>query len=229
MEIIMPNENEAKSQVDLVVQECMHVEVLTEDDYKNASEFLRKIKSSQSKVKDLFEDSKKKAHEAHKAITAAEKKLLEPLLSIETKIKVSMASYIHTQEVIRRREAELARKKIEEEKKRIEEENAKKLEEMKALGFVESDIKIEQKKVDTSILSKIPEEPKSDGISTRKAYSGEVTDLKKLCKAISQGVLPENLISVNQSALNKYIDAFGATINFDFIKIVERTIIIARK
>lgn len=229
MEILMPDDNKAKQEIDLVLTESKKIEIITEEDYKHAGDFLRQIKSSQSKVKDLFEDSKKKAHDAHKAITAAEKKLLEPLLQVEKNVKESMALFVQIQNEVRKREAEQARKKIEEEQKRIEQENLKKIEEMKALGFDEQDIKIEKKQVDATLITKISDEAKADGISTRKAYTGEVTDLKKLCKAISEGLISENLISVNQTALNKFIEACGATVNFDFIKIVEKTIIIARK
>jgi hypothetical protein len=101
--------------ISAIEMEAGLIVVDSDDDYKAAAEFGRKVKSQLNSVKEWFGPLKESAHQAHKAICARENDMLDPLKKAERIIKNSMGEYAQKKERERQAaEAELRRQAKEE-------------------------------------------------------------------------------------------------------------------
>lgn len=97
--------------------------VKTEDDFKNAAEFVKEIKKKANAVKTFFEPLKKSAYAAHQQVCSREKEMLAPLVSAEKEIKSAMAVWTEEKERERRAAEETARKAAQEQADRLLQES----------------------------------------------------------------------------------------------------------
>lgn len=81
-----------------VIEQAKQIVINNNEDYKNASEFLKEIKAQQKVITDHFADMKEQAHKAHKAICEKENGFLKPLKAVESQIKGLMSNYAEEQE-----------------------------------------------------------------------------------------------------------------------------------
>lgn len=90
----------------LMIREASGLSIQSDADYEDAGKVLVEIKTRMKQVSDYWSPLKKNASEAHKALCAREKEMLDPLKKAEDIIKKTMVSY--QQEAQRRRAAEEA-------------------------------------------------------------------------------------------------------------------------
>lgn len=194
--------------------------IRTADDYKQAADFKITLAGWRKKITEEFAPMKEAAHKAHKAITAKEGEYLKPITDAEATLKTSIIKWQDEQEAIRRIEqarieAE-ARAAAEADRKRREEEAAaiRKAEEEAALNAA-----IAAGADDVAPLPPVgayiepapyipppvaaPTYEKVTGLGITRRWSAEVFDIKKLCRAVADGVVPESYVLPNQVALNQ--------------------------
>jgi len=92
--------------------------ITTAEQFEAVNTEVVRIKDYKKQVENLFKDSKTKAHEAHKSICGAEKKLLEPLEAAERQYNPLIVDYTREQERLRKEAEEKARQEAEAEAER---------------------------------------------------------------------------------------------------------------
>lgn len=178
-----------------IVMRAQEIQVRTKQEHELAQEFLVMIATASKQVEELFAESKSLAHQAHKAITAAEKRLLEPLGMARDIVEGRTVSY---------EEAEAARVAVEQ--ARLEEE-AKQREAAQALTLAMSNEEsisltdIEQE-VEIPFVHVAARTAMVKGVSTKVTYRAEVVSFYELVKYVAQHPELLSLLEPNQPALN---------------------------
>ena len=160
---------------------------------------VKSIRELRRQVKETFADPKAKSHAAHRAVCDAEKKHDAPLAAAEMTIKNSISGYLREEE--QRRQNELITRQAEERRK---EEQAR-LERAALLD------EAGEKDAADALLDEEPPpppppttqdmRPQADGITSRKTWAAEVTNLRALAKYVADGGAV-NLLLPNMPALN---------------------------
>ncbi len=181
--------------------------VRSQEHYTRVAEKLKLVKAFQRKVTDWFAPHKKRASDLHRALCDDERKLLQPALEDEQRIKRALVAYTIEQDRIRREEQQRLQREAR------EREEARRLDEAVALedeGRATGDVAyheaanhlIDAPIASTPIEGLTPAAPKVDGLSYRDTYRAQVFDLMTLIKAVAAGQQPMALLQVNQSALD---------------------------
>ena len=161
---------------------------------KGANDFLLGVKGVIKEIKDSFSQSKKKTHEAHKAVVAQEQSFLEAPLKAEKIAKLQIGVYVRKLEEIRleaQRKADEA--EAEQLKKQAEiEANAQRFENH---GHHKEAEEIREQYVEPEIV-KVPDAPSLNGVSVSKILTFEVTD---------ESLLPRLFLSVDKVKIRAYI------------------------
>lgn len=197
------------------------------DDATNAraGEMLKGIKALAGQIDGTFDPIKKKAHDTHRAICDEQAKAKKPLLEAEKILKDSMTAYYDEQQRLARAEAA----RLEAEAREIEE--AARLEEAAALEAAGQNEEAER------VLVEEPPTPafvppvavaKVAGVAMREEWSGEVTNLRDLCRAIGEGKAPVTLVTINQATLNGLARSLKGELKYPGIRAVKRTGVAAR-
>lgn len=175
------------------------------DDYKQAAEFKITLAGWRKKITEEFAPMKEAAHKAHKAITAKEGEYLKPITEAESTLKASIIKWQDEQEAIRRAEqARLeaeSRAAAEEERKRREEEALQ-----VAIAEGSDEVYVEPAPYVPPPIA-APTYEKVTGLGITRRWGAEVTDIKKLCRAVADGVVPESYVLPNMPALNQRAQA----------------------
>ena len=99
---------EVEKQVLTIDVKARELSIESQNSYNMANEFLKTIKTLQTKIKDTFSPMKKKASDAHKEICLQETRQLELPLKAEALVKSKMLEWLKIQEEIRfKQEAKL--------------------------------------------------------------------------------------------------------------------------
>ena len=179
-----------------------------------ANDFFLTIKALRKKIAQTFDPIISAAHRTHQEAIEQRRKVEEPLVMAEKYLKGQVTAY--HQEVERKRaeeaeiarqeaiKAEMARRKAEEEARlaqAAELESAGAKEEAEAL--VAETVEENQKPIEVYVPP--PATPKAEiqGATVKTYWQAELTDLKALCKAVSDGKAPLNTIEANMTVLNQ--------------------------
>ena len=172
-------------------------------DYREAAEFLKRVKETQKNIKDFFGPLKKKAHEAWKTICDREKSLVDPLNKAEQVTKTKMLNYQRAEEEKRLAEERKLQAEAEAKAQREREKLIKQAEKLKTPELREQRL-AEAEEIEAPVVKIEKEAPKVEGISTRKIWKAEVVNKVALIKASLENPMLIPFITVDQSALNKY-------------------------
>lgn len=189
-----------------------------------ADEMLLGIKDLEKEIMAHHGPIKRKAHEAWKAVVAAEKRMLEPLRQAEAVIKERTRDY----RLKRQREADEAGRKAEKEARRRAEEQALRAaieaeKEGAAAGEVEAILREAERQ--PLPVPKPPEPPKTKGISTVTAYRAEVADLKALAGGVVEGTVPPAFIEPNMKALNQWARATKGSAELPGVRVIAEQVV----
>lgn len=177
------------------------IKVIDQQTYDVAVEELKGIVALRKEIVEHHAPLKAKAHEAHKAICDAEKKLLQPVDLAERTIKSAIGTYESEQ---RRIEEERQRKIREELERQAAEQIESAAVEAESQGAsVEEVAAIIEQPLIVPRVAPAPTFQRAAGVSTSQTFAAEVFDIKALCKAIGEGKVPANYVSPNMTALNQ--------------------------
>ena len=169
--------------------------VKTPEQYAVAASMKIDLASLRKKIVEEFAPMKEAAHKAHKAITSKEGEYLKPLVEAEGILITALKTFEQEQERIRLEAERLAR---EEAIKREEEERLAAA--LEAPAEEQEAILAAPAYVAPVVVA--PTYQKVTGTGVRYTWSARVVDIKKLCKAIADGLVPETFVLPNQPVLN---------------------------
>jgi len=164
--------------------------VNSDEEYEMVGEAAKRLKGMSKKADEFFDPLIKNAFKTHRDLTAAKKKITEPLERRSRMLSQSIVDFNS------RREAE--RRKAEEEANKLAETEG-----------IENPPVIVQETV-----------PKVQGISTRDNWSAVVVDLNELIKAIAKGKVPLMAINQNQTFLNQQARSLKDQLDYPGVKAV---------
>lgn len=168
-----------------------------------ATEFLRNIRALREAAEEHHRPIIKAAFDAHKVATAALRKIDDPLVAAETKVKRLIGSYDFEQERLRREEQH----RLEAEARRRREEEALAAAEaahQAGATEAEADAVLEETlAAPIEVTAPMPAAPvNTGGVNTRKNYKAQVVDLGQLLEFVLKTPEMRHLVKVDEPALN---------------------------
>lgn len=182
-----------------VVAEAEAFKVTTAEQYTEAGELLKRVKS---RAKELEEEELKITRPINAGLKAVRDLFRTPrqrAASAESVLKRAMIAFTAEQD---RKRRELQAQQ-EEAARREREKLARQAERAAAKGKVERAAELEQRAATVVAPVVQIEQPKVAGISDRKVWKAECTDLKALVKAIAEGRAPLSYVMANDKVLGQ--------------------------
>lgn len=238
--ITIPPEFEKRTR-DLVVA-TKSMQVVTHEQYLMAGEHLKHIKLTQKAVVDKFSIPKKKAFEAHRAISELERSILDPLKAAERDCANKVSLFLNAERKRQEEERAAAQKAAEakakadaeESRKRQDEERLKTAELLEAQGFSEeAEAVLEDTAQPTPppvpvMMQPVAKMERVQGVHDRKTYKAEIVDLMILVKEIAAGRQPISMVQANESVLNGMAKALKGELRIPGVRVVENSSIVTR-
>jgi hypothetical protein len=194
--------------------------IKSNEQYIQAAEMLRVIKGLRGEIDELLDPIIAAAHATHKEAVGQKKKVEGPLVDAEIVIKGKRVVWANEQERLRREEEQRQQREAE------ERENERRLAESTRLaeqGNVEEAIEVLEEEVDVPAVRVESYVPKVEGVSQRTTWYAEVTSLRELVKAVSEGRAPIECIEANMPFLNKQATAFRGGLDIAGVKARSKT------
>lgn len=197
-----------------IVENAKKFIVASEPGYVAAGEFKSSLKHELKDREDYFEPLREKAYSAYQEVLDKKRKVCEPYKTAIDIIQKTMDAYL-TKIENERREAqrkaeEEARKQAEKERQALLEKAVKAKSEEKQEALLD---KAEQVYVKPVIVEPVqPKTIKTDSgvsLSGRRKIEVDVVDLRKLCKFVGDGIVPDTIIDIKYSVLNKWVQSAG--------------------
>jgi hypothetical protein len=208
----MQDELNLKKDLKAVDKVAGELVIQTAEDYKVAGEFLVRIDDMMKKVVEYWKEPKEKAFQAHKAIVAKEKEMLDPLKDRKSRVNSIMSAW--ALKVKQEREAE--QRRIDEERRKAEEAERRKLEKAaekaEAKGNSEKADELREKAEDVYIPP-VSVEPVIDktvdvgrgSITQVNDISLEVDNPIEILKLVVEGKLPADVVNINTTKLKRIV------------------------
>ena len=196
------------------------IAIVDQSTYNRAAGLKLGLVDLRKQIVEHHADPKKKAFDAHKAIVAAEKRMLDPITEAEGIVNRSLAVWEREQE----------QKRLESERL-VREAKAKLEEEMRLQAATEA----EQDGAPDEVVEEILDTPiplpdpvvaptytRVAGAAPRaKNWHAEVVDIKALCRAVADGTVSPNYVEANLVALNARARAEKSSLVIPGIKAVQ--------
>ena len=197
--IVTPDSVPIEKEISPIVARAQALTVTSEAEHGVAQEVLKSVAIAERRVKELFEEPKVAAHQAHKAITKAEGKLLEPLVLARGILSKKCTAY----EIEEQRKADEERQRLEVIAKQQEEERQLLAAvDAEAAGDKAGAEQILQEETVTPSIYVAPKVADVQGISTRTTWGAEVVSLIELVKYVAGNPNEIALLEANMPALN---------------------------
>lgn len=206
------NEQEIKQEALTIVEQAKVVSIKDQPSYDDAcSLLLQQIKPFRKRWAEYWDEVKKPAYAAYKAVLDKFNEGDKPLELAERQVKTEIAKWDAEQERIRQ---ELQRK-AEEQARKVEEEERLRIATLaEESGATDDEVTAI---IDAPVIAvAAPVEPtylRASGVSSRENWKARVVDVKKLCAAIAKGTVPITYVLPNESVLNARAKADKATLN----------------
>lgn len=193
-----------------VVETALAVVVDSNDALEECNGFLVGVVRAIKAVEDVFKEPKQSAHGAHKSVCAAETKVLEPLRKAEKHLRREGSNWATK---IERERLAVLRRQAEEQERKVAEARARRIAEEEARLAASTDAEDGGLDIFDPLAippaepepepepEPVPELVKTDGVSYRTIWSGEVYDEDALLRACMTGEAPRRLIIVDLKAL----------------------------
>lgn len=161
-----------------VLNRAQEISVTSDEEYAEAGNFVLGCKQLIAKIKGDFSEPKRKADEAHKAITAMEKRTLAPVEQAMSMAGGVALAYKREQDRLAREEAD----RIAAEQRKLEEERRlKEAEELEAKGKTEeAEAVIAAPIVAPRPTKFVSPAPRVAGLSTKKQWKARIVDPGKV-------------------------------------------------
>lgn len=195
------NLKDVEKNLPIIIEQTEDIVCTTQEEFDYLQTVLSEVATRKKLVTEKMAEPKKKAHEAHKAVTALEKELLAPYEGYEKLAKKAISNYMLEQE-------RLAQEKI----KKAEEKKAELLEKLGDSGdefaeFLDLDITAPKIAIETN-----------KGVSSIDDWEVEVVDIYKVPLEIAGVVVME----VKLGEVKKLVKKFGGDIKIPGIKITPK-------
>lgn len=224
IEIATPAIDTLQDRIDPIVVRADAMTIEDQETYQAAASFLTGCKAMEKEIRETLEPTIRKAHEAHKAVTALRAKLLAPIERAELTIKRKIADYSDRVAEEARRE----RQRQEAEARRIEEERLlRAAQEAAARGDEDAAEEILEAPI-VLPAARVVEAPKAEGVAIRKRYSARVVDTKALLRAAAAGTIPDGLVLPNQKALDALARSIGESFAMPGVELVVESTVAAK-
>lgn len=207
-------EHEMQINVSLIESDASSISIRNDDQYQEAGEFAKTVKTNMKTVKDYFAPMKDAAYRSHQAICTREKEMLEPLVKAEKICKAQMGEYLRQKQEEARRQEELMRRMAKEESDRKLEEA---VEAEKNGNADEANLAFAQATVAEQVGSNAVIQataPKVAGISTSKDYEIYLIDHEAVPVQVDGVVIRP----VDEKAIIRMIKASGGTVEIPGVK-----------
>lgn len=183
---------ELGKEVSLMETQASAVVVASEADYSAAGDLIKTIKAMQKQVKDYWDPLRVAAKKTYDDVLAKKKAMLDPLEAAEKILKGKMGGYVLEQERKRKKQEEAMRKLAQAEIDRKLDEAVTAETNGNAMGveFAMAEAEVMQGIAEAGSIPS--QKPKTDGVSTSKAWVIKSIDASKvpvsLCGAIIRPV-----------------------------------------
>lgn len=209
-----------------VVDEATSLIVESPEQYSTAANYLKELKSAQSKVTNFFKETIEKAHAAHKALTTQRGDLLKPLQEAERILKNKLSVFTTAQEKLRQEEADRLQAKADADAEKERQRLLKRSEKLKTPELKEQALE-QAETVVAPIIEIESTVPKETGISYTTKWEGFVVNKEDALKAASTNSILAALFEIDQGKLNKLAANFKGQISFPGIEFKSREVVSA--
>jgi hypothetical protein len=222
-------QTQATGEVSPVVEQAFSVEVVDQGSAQLAADMLTQIKAARSTVTGIFGDPKRKAWDAHKSIVAAEKEVLAPLDEADKWLRDQTAQYYRRLE-----EQANEERRIREAAARAQAEAEKQARMMEAAsnGDVAKVRDIDRTPtaafVDPELLADDEPDPDVEGLSVRRTWDVEVTDIKALATAVGAGSATASFLRPDLAKIRSYVRATDGAATIPGVKITRKIVPVVR-
>lgn len=198
--IEMPDSEVVRKEDSVLIEQAKSLLITNAVEHEIGLEHLKRIALAEKRVKDLFEEPKKAAHAAHKAITTAEAKLLLPLAEAR-QIITGKALTFQAEE--RRKAEEAQRAAAEAARKAEEERQLADAIEAEASGDKAAAEQILAAPTSVPAVYVAPQVAKVAGVSSRVYFRCKVVSPIELVRYVAAHPEEIALVLPNESLLNK--------------------------
>lgn len=222
----MQEEELRETVVNPVIYRSNTLTVASPEQYKEASDFLKELKTAQAQVTEFFADIKQKAHAAWKAITAKESALLDPLTQAEKLVNSKRVAFYDAEEKRREEERQRLQAKADEEARKERERLEKRAEKLKTPELKQQ--AIEQAESIVAPIVEIESTVKDKGTSVRKTWKAAIDDKAAFLKAAAADQNLAAFVTIDESKLNKIAAATQGQVSYPGIRFYQHTTLAAR-
>jgi len=213
--------NTVQKQADATLKEVRGITVTDQGSLDIAGSKLKIVKSTLKNVDSVYRPILDRMNEQKNATMAEMRTYTEPLQKAEKLIKGAIGTFTEEQE----RKARVERLRLE----KIAEDEAEdqRLRDAQALSDAGHEEEAEEAlstPVTTAAVHVAPV-AKTEGVSTRKKYTGEIVSLKALCVAIGKGEVPITLVKPNMTIINQMV---RAKMEIPGVKVAVETVVAGR-
>lgn len=210
------DEQELRQEITTADERVNAIVVNSNESYQAAGAVVIELDTLAKRITDYWDEPIRKAHEAHKALTAKRGEMLKPVEDRKKILRGKISAYLTEQERIRREEQrkldEERRAKEAAERAKLEARAAKAEEKGKAEKAEALREQAEQVYVPPAVVR--PEVEKTTHIDTgtvsqKTDINVTVTDPLKILKAVTDGRLPIGIITISESKLKQAVKLAG--------------------
>lgn len=215
---------ELEQKAETWTERASQLAVTSQAELESVASFLQGIKALRIEIADTFDEPTKRAHEAHKSIVAARKKVEQPLIEAEQLAKQKAGSYVAEQERKARAEAALAEAAAREVREKAEREAR----ELEAAGEAElADAIREESHVTAAPIQAAPK-PKASGVATRAVWKARVKSLRELVAAVHAGKVPLEALKADDVVIGQAARALKKSLDWPGVETWEETQVATR-
>ncbi len=191
--------------------------ITTPEQYEAAVAELQVIKGKFKEVEGSRKELKKPLDEAVKKLQDFFRNPLDFLTKAESILKRKILAYQQEQDRLRREE----QARLDEAARKEQDKLAAQAQRAEAAGKTEKAEVLQQRAATVVAPTVVRSAPRVSGLSTRKVYTVEITDIKALCKAVAEGRVPASYVEANLKVLNAQARTLKTEFVCDGVKVIE--------
>lgn len=219
--LVQPDETAVRGEITPVVQEALGLVVCDVESHGIGLTLIAGITRAERKVAELFAEPKKAAHAAHRAVTAAENKLLAPLAEAKAVANLKCSAFEAEQQRIAQ---EATRAAEEEMRRRQDNERLQEALAAEAAGDKADAEAILNMPATPVVVHVAPNVATVEGISTRTTWRAEVTDKAAMVAYVATNREWLNLLDPNMPALNALARSAREGLSIPGVRAVAETV-----
>lgn len=205
----------------------IEISIDTPQSYEDAADELAKIKAVAKRIDEQRKAITKPLDDEKKRVMDHVRPFTDALARVEASLKNGLIAFDQEQE----RKRKLAEAEAAEKARKEAEKLERQAEKAEAAGRTEKADALREQATTAVFAAPAPavtETPKVSGLSTRKTYGVEVTDLMALVKAVASGAAPLKLLQADTKVLGQMATALKEDFSYPGVKLVVSTGIASR-